>query len=106
MNGCIVVAAYRPRPGKELELADLVHGHVGRLRAIGLATERVPIIARTVDGVIIEVFEWKSEEAIAQAHAHSDVQTMWQEFEAVCSFETPSNVADLQRMFVSLAPLE
>jgi hypothetical protein len=46
MPGCVVVAVYKPRPGKEAE------------------------------------------------------------FEACCWYETPANVPDLQRMFVSLAPLD
>ncbi len=106
MSGSIVIAAYRPRPGKEAALAELVRGHVERLRAIGLATERAPISATAADGTIVEMFEWVSEEAIAGAHAHPAVQAMWQEFEACCWYETPSNIADLQRMFVSLKPLD
>lgn len=106
MSGCIVVAVYKPRPGKEADLAALVSGHVDRLRSVGLATERAPIAARAADGTIVEVFEWVSEDAIASAHAHPVVQAMWQQFEACCWYETPSNVPDLQRMFVSLHPLE
>ena len=105
MNGCIVVATYKPRPGKEAELALLLATHVERLRAVGLVTDRTPIVARTADGMVVEIFEWISEDAIASAHNHTVVQTLWQEFEACCWYETPSNVPDLQRMFVSLTPL-
>jgi len=105
MPGRIVVAVYKPRPGKEADLAALVRDHVPDLRAAGLVTDRAPIAAVAADGTIVEVFEWLSEEAIANAHAHPVVQEMWKKFEACCWYETPSNVADLQRMFVSLDPL-
>jgi hypothetical protein len=103
--GSIVIAAYKPRPGKERELAALVRGHVPRLVAAGLATDREPIAMCAADGTILEVFEWVSPDAIAQAHTHPVVQQMWAEFEACCWYETPANVPDLQRMFVSLAAL-
>lgn len=106
MMGRVVVAVYKPRPGKEAELTELVRGHVPRLLAAGLVTDRAPIAARAGDGTIMEVFEWLSEDAIASAHNNLVVQQMWREFEACCWYETPANVPDLQRMFVSLDPLE
>jgi len=106
MSACVVIAVYKPRPGKESELANLVRGHVPRLRAIGLVTEREPIAAVAADGTVLEVFEWLSEDAIARAHAHPVVREVWREFEACCWCETPSNVPDLQRMFVSFTPLD
>ena len=63
------------------------------------------IAARATDGTLIEVFEWLSAEAIASAHLNPVVQTMWREFEACCWYETPANVPDFQRMFVSFEPL-
>jgi quinol monooxygenase YgiN len=106
MPGCVVVAVYKPRPGKEAELAALVRDHVPDLRAAGLVTDRAPIAAVASDGTIVEVFEWISEAVIATAHQHPVVQAMWAKFEACCWYETPANVPDLQRMFVSLAPLD
>jgi quinol monooxygenase YgiN len=105
MPGRIVIAVYKPRPGKESELAALVRSHVPDLRAAGLVTDREPIAAVAGDGTILEMFEWASEDAIANAHQHPVVQEMWKRFEACCWYETPANVADLQRMFVSLDPL-
>jgi hypothetical protein len=43
---------------------------------------------------------------VAESSAHPVVQEMWKTFEACCWYETPPNVPDLQRMFVSLAPLD
>jgi hypothetical protein len=61
----ISVACYKPRPGCEQALLDLVRNHLPPLRAEGLVTDRPSIVMRTADGTIVEVFEWFSQEAIA-----------------------------------------
>ena len=77
--GRIVIAAYRPKPGKAERLKELMHTHVSRLRDEGLATDRRSIVMEAVDGTIIEVFEWVSKEAIAAAHENPAVLAMWGE---------------------------
>ena len=44
--GSISVACYRPRPGCEKALLELVRNHLPPLRAQGLVTERTSIVAR------------------------------------------------------------
>jgi hypothetical protein len=97
--GSISVACYRPRPGRERDLLELVRNHLPPLRAQGLVTERSPIVMRAADGTVIEIFEWASQEAIAGAHSNPVVLDLWKSFEAVCSYETPSNLAEFQNMF-------
>ncbi len=97
--GSISVACYKPRPGCEQALLDLVRDHLPPLRAEGLVTARESIVMRAADGTIVEVFEWVSQEAIAGAHVNPTVQALWKRFEAVCSYETPSNLAEFQNMF-------
>ena len=84
MNGVIVIVAYRPKPGKETELLKLVHSRVPTLCKEALVTDRAPIIMRARDGTIIEVSEWKSQEAIEAAHKNPNVLAMWQKFFAIC----------------------
>ena len=67
-----MIVAYRPKPGKETELLKLVHSRVPTLRKEGLVTDREPIIMRARDGTIIEVSEWKSQEAIDAAHKNPE----------------------------------
>ena len=55
---------------------------------------------RTADGTIIEVFEWISQEA----HRRRPTPIRWsstsgKKFEAVCVYETPSNLSEFQNMF-------
>ena len=97
--GSISVACYKPKPGCEEKLLELVRNHLAPLRAQGLVTERASIVMRAADGTIVEVFEWVSQEAIAGAHKHPVVLDLWKRFEAVCSYETPSNLAEFQNMF-------
>jgi hypothetical protein len=44
MSGVIVIVAYRPKPGKEKELIELVRNRVPTLRKEDLVTDRAPII--------------------------------------------------------------
>ena len=103
--GSISVACYRPRPGSEQALLELVRNHLPPLRAEGLVTGRAPIVMRTADGTIVEVFEWVSQEAIASAHGNPTVRDLWKRFEAVCWYETPSNLAEFQNMFSHFEPI-
>ena len=80
MEGIIVIVAYRPKPGKETELLELVRNRVPTLRKEGLVTDRTPTIMRARDGTIIEVSEWKSWEAIDAAHKNPNVLAMWDKF--------------------------
>jgi quinol monooxygenase YgiN len=106
MTGQIVIAAYRPKRGKEQQLLNLVKEHVPKLRNLELATNRVPIIMQAADGTILEIFEWVSAEAIEQAHNHPAVHIMWAEFEAVCAYETPANLAEFRELFPGFTALE
>jgi hypothetical protein len=103
--GSISLACYRPRPGCEQALFELVRNHLPPLRAEGLVTERASIVMRAADGTIVEVFEWVSREAIEGAHKNPVVLDLWKKFEAVCSYETPSNIAEFQNMFAHFDPV-
>jgi hypothetical protein len=103
--GSISVACYKPRPGREDELLELVRNHLPPLRAEGLVTDRTPIVMRAGDGTIVEVFEWVSQDAIAGAHSNPVVLALWKRFESACSYETPSNVAEFQNIFSHFEPV-
>jgi len=103
--GSISVACYKPMPGHEQELLELVRNHMLPLRAEGLVTDRTPIVMRCADGTIVEIFEWVSPEAIAGAHANPAVLDLWKKFEAVCWYETPANLAEFKNMFGHYEPV-
>jgi quinol monooxygenase YgiN len=105
MSGVVVIVAYRPKPGKENELVDLVRSRVPTLRKEGLVTDRVPTIMRSGDGTIIEVSEWKSHEAIDAAHKNPNVLAMWNNFFAICDCIPLNTLAEAKEMFAGFEPV-
>jgi quinol monooxygenase YgiN len=105
MSGVVVIVAYRPKPGKENELVDLVRSRVPTLRKEGLVTDRVPTIMRSRDGTIIEVSEWKSREAIDAAHKNPNVLAMWNKFFAICECVPLNTLPESKEMFAGFEPI-
>ena len=106
MSGVCVSVAYRPKPGKEKELLELVRARVPTLDKEGLMNDRVPTIMRAKDGTIIEVSEWKSREAIDAAHKNPNVLAMWEKFFAVCDCVPLKTLAEANEMFAGFEPVE
>ncbi len=106
MKGVIVIVAYRPKPGKEKETLELVRSRVPTLRKEGLVTDRVPTIMRARDGTIIEVSEWKSEDAIDAAHKNPNVLAMWNQFFAICDCVPLNALAEANDLFAGFEPIE
>ena len=105
MNGVCVIVAYRPKPGKEGELLELVRKRVPTLLKEGLVTDRRPTIMRARDGTIIEVSEWKSREAIDAAHKNPNVLAMWNNFFALCDCVPLNALAEASEMFAGFEPV-
>jgi quinol monooxygenase YgiN len=97
--GRFAIVAYRPRPGKAERLLELTREHVPILRSEGLATDRESYVMMAMDGTIIEVFEWKSAEAIAAAHQNPVWAAMVGRYSEVCEFIALENLAECKNMF-------
>ena len=106
MAGICVIVAYRPQPGKEKELLELVRNRVPTLRKEGLVTDRVPTIMRSRDGTVVEVSEWKSQEAIDAAHRNPNVLAMWDKFFAICECVPLNTLPEAADMFAGFTPVE
>jgi len=104
--GILVIVAYRPKPGKAQHLLELTRTHVPILRAQGLATDRPPYVMRAADGTVVEVFEWKSSEAIASAHTNPVVQGMWVKYGEACDFVKLADLKECSDLFAGFEPLE
>lgn len=52
----------------------------------GYATPRAPILLRSHQNpeIFIEIFEWKSQEAVAKAHQDLKVRAIWDEMDKLC----------------------
>ena len=103
--GDIVIVAYRPKAGHDDELLDLVKDHVPFLRRLGLATDRPASAMRGKNGVIVEVFEWKTG-AIASAHENPDVQALWGRYAAVCDYVPLHELPEAKDMFAQFEAID
>jgi hypothetical protein len=101
----IVIVGYKPFPGKEAALAKLMKDHVNILRKEGLASDREPILMQSTNGTIIEVFGWKSKDAIAKAHTNPVVQKMWGEYAEVCEYIPVGDLDETRSLFSEFTPL-
>ena len=106
MPGACVIVAYRPKPGKEDDLLELVRSRVPTLRKEGFVSDRAPTIMRARDGTILEVSEWKSREAIDAAHKNPNVLAMWEKFFAVCDCVPLNTLAEAGEMFAGFKPVD
>ncbi|HVR97246.1 MAG TPA: hypothetical protein VMW27_11570 [Thermoanaerobaculia bacterium] len=97
--GRFVIVAYTPKPGKEQELLGAVNKHLQVLHAEQLVTDKPGYVMRASDGTLVEVFEWRSAEAIQQAHTNPAVQALWEEFGAACDYTPLANLAECHQMF-------
>ncbi|TXH27874.1 MAG: hypothetical protein E6Q96_06015 [Cyclobacteriaceae bacterium] len=102
----IVMVGYKPFPGKDGALKHLIKTHVARLRKEGLASDREPILMISKSGVIIEIFGWKTKEAIDAAHTNATVQKMWAEYEEVCEYIPVGNLEETTTLFSEFSPLD
>ena len=61
---------------------------------------------RAGDGTIIEVFEWKSTEAIAAAHQNPVVQAMWERYAVACEYISLSTLDEFKNLFAGFEPID
>ncbi len=97
--GILAVASYRPLPGKEADFDALLAEHVPALREAGFVTASPTYRARSSDGTIIEIFEWKDEAAKNAAHLDPRVRAVWGRFEGLCEIRPLSATPESQRPF-------
>jgi hypothetical protein len=103
--GRIVIACYKPKPGKEASLRELMQEHMPILRSQKLVTERESVLMVAGDGTIIEVFEWRSREAIESAHTNPVIQEMWGRYAEVCDYVPVTTGAEAAQLFSEFDPL-
>lgn len=103
--GVMVIACYRPKPGKDADLLALMKTHLPTLRAEGLVGDGPSLCGKAKDGTIIEVFEWKSQDAIDAAHENRAVLAMWEKYAAVCDYAAIGDLAEAREMFSPFEPV-
>lgn len=101
----IVIVAYRPFPGKEEQLKELMKTHVEILRKEGLVSARQSIVMQAKDATIVEVFGWNSAEALEAAHSNPVVLKMWEEYSKVCDYVPLKELNEAHNLFSEFIPV-
>lgn len=101
----VTIPQYKALPGKESELLELVKVHYPTLKSEGLVTDRQPYMFQTNNRTIIEVFEWRSKEAIEIAHQSKRVLEIWDEMEKIAEMTSLSSIEEANYPFPNFTPL-
>jgi quinol monooxygenase YgiN len=104
--GRFVIAAFRPKAGQQDALRTVLERHRRVLRAEDLVTDRPPYAMLAADGTIIEIFEWRSADSIAQAHRNTAVQALWAECDTHCNYVPLADLAESRHPFAEFESLD
>lgn len=99
MSTSLAMAMYKPKEGKAAELQQILDEHIPRLRELDLITTLEAITAISADGTLIEIFEWKSDEAKTVAHQHPAIMAIWGRMMPICEFPALKDLPEAQRPF-------
>ena len=102
----IVFAIYKPHENKENELKKLIAKHIPILKSNKLITDREPVLVQSKNGIYIEIFEWKSNDAVEEAHENPEVQKLWDEMEKVCDFTNLESIEEVREYFPQFKPIK
>jgi quinol monooxygenase YgiN len=97
--GLISFAAFRPKPGRENDLAAVITDRLALMRRLGFVTDRPAINMRAKDGTFIQVSEWVSQAAIDQAHKSPEVLALWGRYADCADHVMPSSLAEIKDHF-------
>jgi hypothetical protein len=103
--GDMVIAAYKPKPGKATELLALTKMHIPYLRNLNLVTGRATLTMQAKDGTILEVFDWQ-DGAIERAHAMPEIHRLWEQYAAVCDYTPLAKLPESETLFAQFKPLD
>jgi hypothetical protein len=101
----VVLALYRPHPGKDADLQRLIARHLPVLRRLELVTDRPGWLMRAQDGTYIEVFEWRTAESARLAHEHPEVAKVWEAMGEIADFPALESLAEAKERFSHFEPV-
>jgi len=102
----IVIAAYRPLPGQDAELLQIVRDHYAILRAEDLVTDQMPFVMRSrTTGTILEVFEWRSADCVEAAHTNERIISIWRRFAQAAEYVSVASLPECSEPFAHFEAL-
>ncbi|MCZ6837125.1 MAG: hypothetical protein O7G85_15225, partial [Planctomycetota bacterium] len=104
--GSFVICAFRPKPGQESKLLDVLKTHIPILKGEDLITDRPPCFMKSSDGTILELFEWKSADHSEKAHENQAVLDVRARLEACCDYLTLRDVPETTSPFPNFESID
>ena len=101
-----VSPCYQRLRGKEQALLALVRRSVPLLQRLGLASDRAPLVMQAADGTLVQAFEWRSAQAIADAPQHPEVLALWADSSAACEHVPLAQLREAHALFAGFTPLD
>jgi hypothetical protein len=95
--GLMGIVAYRAKAGKENKLLSIIRKHAPLLRSLGGISD-ASFLMKSIDGSIIEVFEWKSMAAKKKAMKSELLWKLWGEIEEVSTKVKLSSVPETKEV--------
>jgi quinol monooxygenase YgiN len=102
----IVFALYRPHPGREAELRKILARHVPTLRRLEMATDREPIVVKSKNGTLVEIFEWATSDAAEKAHHHPEVAKVWEAIGKIADMPVLDSLEEAKQRFPHFEPVQ
>ena len=102
----LVICRYKPHDGRDDDVRALVARHAPVLIAEGLVTDRPFVHATAADGSLLEIFEWRSEDASRSAHTNPAVMEIWGGLGECASFAPLGELSEAQSPFAHFTPLD
>jgi hypothetical protein len=103
--GIVAIACYKPKKGGQGPLKRIIKGHAKILLRENLITGRPPILLATKNGIIMEIFEWKSDKSKIQAHKNPAVAAHWNKIEANGTSVTLADVEESGDRYANFQPI-
>lgn len=99
-NAVKTLVTYRPKPGMEQQLLELVKGHWPALCGTGLVTGDPAIVYEATDKrsgakYFVEIFSWRDEEASSKAHQTPEVMAVWEPMGLVLESMTLAKIEEV-----------
>lgn len=97
----LIFIVFKPKKGKTEELIAFLKRNFAVLQNLKVASEKPQILASSVDGHIMQIFEYSTLDKPEHSAEYPEVRELWMEAEKLSEFLKPSTVREFQEVFPS-----
>ena len=92
---------FKPRKGKTEELIAFLKRSFVILQNLKVASEKPQVLVSSMDGNIMQIFEFSAADKPESAAVYPEVRELWTEAEKLSEFLKPSSIKEFQEVFPS-----